>query len=152
MLTKYTKSLNSLKKGSNLPDIELVNYDDSQIKISSLIKAPTAISFWSQTYYDHFTDSHKKLEELKLKYPEITFITINIDDYDIEKTKKLLVKYDFDLTNEYQFKNPKSAMDTLAIYPMTKTIIIDKNKQIVNGNANIFSIHFEEQLLGLINR
>jgi hypothetical protein len=40
----------------------------------------------------------------------------------------------------------------LAIYPMTKALIIDNRKKIVNNNTNIFAINFEEQLLGLINR
>ncbi|MCF7560002.1 hypothetical protein L3X39_05075 [Sabulilitoribacter multivorans] len=152
MLTKYTKSLNSLRKGSHLPDIELVNYEGEPLKINTLVNAPTSICFWSQTYYDHFRDSHKKLNELKEKYPEINFITINIDSYGLEKSKTLLLNHGFDLTDEYQFKNPKTAMDTLAIYPMTKTILIDRNKEIINSNANIFSVYFEEQLLGLINK
>ncbi|GAA4882226.1 thioredoxin family protein [Flaviramulus aquimarinus] len=152
MIALYAKSVNNLKEGSKLPLINLINYNASEIEINSVINSPTVISFWSQKYYDHFKESHYKLKELKVKYPEIKFITINIDKYGLENSKKMLLGHGFDSTNEYQFKNPAKTFEILAIHPMTKTIIIDKNKRIVNSNTNLFSIYFEEQLLGLINR
>ncbi|SFZ94999.1 hypothetical protein SAMN05428642_10625 [Flaviramulus basaltis] len=152
MLSNLTKSLNSLKKGSKLPEINIVDYNNNTVEINSIINNSTVISFWSHTYYDHFNDSHKKIKELQIKYPEINFVTINIDDYGLDKSEKLLLNHGFSPKNEYLFKSPKEATESLAIYPMTKTIIIDKNKKIVNSNSNIFSIHFEEELLGLLNR
>lgn len=152
MISDYVKSLNSIKDGEFLPSTQLVDYDDKEVDIFSLIKEPSVISFWSSAYFSHFKDSHKKLIELKEKYPETRFITINVDNYNIDKSKNILLSYGFDLKNEYQFKNPKEAKNTLAIYPMTKTIIVDRNKKIVNSNTNIFSIHFEDQLLGTINQ
>ena len=152
MMELFTKSLVSLKEGSKLPGIAILNYDSKEQDINAIINSPTVISFWSHTYYEHFKESHYKLKELKVKYPEVKFITINIDDYGLDNSKNLLAGHGFDSKNEYQFKNPKEATETLAVYQMTKTIIIDKNKKIVNSNTNMFSIHFEEQLLGLINQ
>lgn len=152
MLSSLTKSLNSLKKGSKLPETSILDYNGNSFDINSIINKSTVISFWSHTYYDHFNDSHKKIKELQIKYPEVNFIAINIDDYGIDKSKTLLLNHEFSPKNEYLFKNPKQAKEFLAIYPMTKTIIIDKNKKIVNSNSNIFSIHFEEELLGLLNQ
>lgn len=152
MVSSYTKSLNSLNYGSKLPEIALIDYQGNELDMNALIKAPTVISFWSHTYYGHFKDSHNKLNELKVKYPEMNFITVNINDYNIDKSKKILQSHGYDLKNEYLFKNPSEASDKLAIYPMTKTILIDKNKKIVKSNSNIFSIDFEKHLLGVINR
>jgi hypothetical protein len=152
MMELYTKSLANLKEGSKLPGIAVLNYDSKEQDINSIINSPTVISFWSHTYYEHFKESHYKLKELKVKYPEVKFITINIDDYRLDKSKNLLAGHGFDSKDEYHFKKPKESTETLAIYPMTKTIIIDKNKKVVNSNTNMFSIHFEEQLLGLINQ
>jgi hypothetical protein len=89
---------------------------------------------------------------LKAKYPEVTFIVVNVDESNTENPKQSLRKNRFATTNEYQFKTPKEAMETLALQPITKTIIVDKNKKIVYNNSNIFSRVFEEQLLGAINR
>jgi len=152
MMTRYTKSINSLKDGSILPPTKLIDYKNNELEISSLISQSTVITFWSNTYYEHFKESHYKLKELKEKYPEVTFLAINVDQFGLNKSKKILEGHQFDETHEYQFKYPKEASEIFAINPMTKTIIIDKQKNIVNSNTNIFSIYFEKQLLGLINR
>jgi len=151
-LVLYTQSLNSLKEGRKLPEVNVVSYNNHVVSIRSLIKKPTAITFWSQVYYDHFKDSHYKLNELKDKYPEIHFITINIDESGLDRSKQMLAGHQFDQTNEYKLKDPKKGKTILAVYPMTKTIILDKHANIINSHSNIFSSRFEEQLLGLINR
>ena len=155
LMVRYTHSINRLKAGVKLPEINLISYnedDEDELKISTLIDSPTVLSFWSHAYYEHFKESHYKLKELKAKYPEVKFIVINIDNYGLEKSKRLLEGHGFNNTNEFKFKNPEEALELFAIYPMTKTILVDKNKKIINSNTNIFSAHFEEQLLGLINR
>ncbi|MDO5980738.1 TlpA family protein disulfide reductase [Flavivirga spongiicola] len=151
-MISFTNSLNNLKNGSSLPNIKLIDYDNVELDINSIIDATTVISFWSHTFHKHFKDNHKKIKELKIKYPEVVFITINIDNYGLEKTKKSLKRNKFVFKNEYVFKNPKKAAKTFVIHPMTKALIIDKNKKIVNNHTNIFSIKFEKQLLDLINR
>ncbi|GGZ70950.1 TlpA family protein disulfide reductase [Algibacter mikhailovii] len=152
MMTRYTKSINSLKEGADIPMVKLIDYNKNELDLSSLINQPTVITFWSNTYYEHFRESHYKLKELKEKYPEVRFLVINVDQYGVSKSKKILEGHQFDQTNEYQFKYPKEASEVFAVHPMTKTLIIDKQKKIVNSNTNIFSIYFEKQLLGLINR
>lgn len=152
MMTRFTNSLNNLKEGSNIPNIQVVDYKNAEHNINSIIKSPTVISFWSHSFYDHFKESHYKINELKEKYPEVKFISINIDDYGLEKCKTSLNNNRFSCSDEYHFKNPEESIEILAIHPMTKTMIIDEHQKIVNSNTNIFSRKFEEQLLGLINR
>ena len=152
-ISSLTKSINKLKKGSVLPEISVLDYNNNSTEIHSVLNNhSTVITFWSLGYYDHFKDSHKKIKELQIKYPEIKFVAINIDDYGIEKSKKLLLNHGYNINNEYLFKNPKKASKDLAIYPMTKSIVVDKNNKIVTSNTNIFSVHFEEELLGLLNK
>ncbi|MCF8272729.1 MAG: thioredoxin family protein [Flavobacteriaceae bacterium] len=152
IISNLTQSLNNLKPGELFPNIKLVNSENSDLNFNSIITKPTAIYFWSHNFYDHFKESHYKVNDLKEKYPEIEFIAVNIDDSNLKTWESNLNKNNFSLINEYQFKNPKESMHTLAIYPMTKVIIIDKNNIIVNSNSNMFSSNFEEQLLGLINK
>lgn len=153
-MTSFANSLNKLKSGSSLPNIKLIDYDNVELDMNSIIEAPTVISFWSHKFHQHFKDSHKEIKKLKIKYPEIVFITINIDDHGLEKSKRSLKGNRFILKNEYVFKNTKAAAESLAIHPMTmtKAIIVDKNKKIMNSHTNIFSVKFEKQLLELINR
>lgn len=152
LLRSYVVSLNNLKEGATFPATKLVNYQNKELDLNSLISTPTVICFWSNKYYNHFKESHYKLNDLKIKYPEVKFIVINIDDYGLEKPKNALKENQFKFKDEYQFKHPKESIESLAIQPMTKTIIIDKHQKIVYNDANMFSINFEEQLLGAINR
>ena len=152
MMARYTNSINRLKEGLRLPEINVISYNENVLKITKLIDSPTVLSFWSHKYYEHFKESHYKLKELKAKYPEVKFIVINIDNNGLEKSKRLLEGHSFNNTNEFKFKNSEEALEIFAVYPMTKTILVDKNKKITNSNTNIFSAHFEEQLLGLINK
>lgn len=148
----FVNALNKLKENSNLPNIKLIDYNNVEFEINSIIEKPSVITFWSHKYHDHFKDAHKEVKSLKIKYPEVAFIVINIDDYGLERSKKSLKGNRFPFKNEYVFKNPEEARKVLAIHPMTKSFIVDKNKKIVNSHTNIFSVKFEKQLLGLINR
>jgi hypothetical protein len=151
-VTDYIKSLTNLKPGEDFPNIEIVNYQNTVFTSNHLIKAPTAICFWSHSFYEHFKKSHNKINELKTKYPEINFLIINIDDFGKDTWVSTLEKNKFPVKNEYQFKNPEASRHLLAIHPMTKVIMINKHNKIVNNNANIFAIDFEQELLGLINQ
>lgn len=151
-IKRFAASLNNLKEGGLFPDIKIVNYKNSEFEVNALINTPTVICFWSNRYYNHFKESHYKLNELKEKYPEVKFIVINIDDYGMDRPRASLKENMFKLIDEYQFKHPKQSVETLAIQPMTKTIVVDKYKKIVYSHTNIFSRNFEEQLLGAINR
>lgn len=152
MITHYAKTLNKLKTGATFPETQLIDTNNTETSIATIINSPTVISFWSQTYYDHFKDSQHKISELRTKYPEVIFIAINVDDYGLNSALEALKQNRFSLKNQYQFKNPKTSKEVLAIYPMVKAFIVDKNKQIVNSKTNIFAQNFEEQLLVLINR
>mgnify|MGYP001040945361 CR=1 FL=1 len=151
-MKRFATSLNNLKVGSVFPSTHIIDSDNAIFEINTLLKSPTVISFWSQSYFDHFKESHYKISELKLKYPEVKFIMINIDNNGLKHFKMSLKENRFDFKDEYQFKSPIESVEALAIQPITKTIIVDKYQKIANSNTNIFSVKFEEQLLGAINR
>ena len=151
-ISAIAESINNLKTGNDFPNIELVDFKNNNILIGSLINKPTVIYFWSHKFNNHFKESHHKTNELSVKYPEVSFISINVDDSGTDFCKSSMDENKFSCENEFQFKNPKKTRLSLAIYPITKTIILDSNNKIVNSNTNLFSTNFEEQLLGLINK
>ncbi|MFV0566685.1 MAG: TlpA family protein disulfide reductase [Flavobacteriaceae bacterium] len=151
-LKRFATAIANIRSGAKFPEIALINHSGNEVEINKLLKKPTVITFWSHVFYDHFKESQYLLGTLRKKYPDVHFITINIDNYGIDKVKKSLVSNRFALDNQYVFKNPEITKEFLAIQPMTKTILIDKHKKVINSNANIFSVNFEEQVLGLINR
>lgn len=150
-VSNMVNSLKSLKPGNPIPKVVISDYNNEQKNLKSVIKRPTVIYFWSTAYRTHI-DSHKKAEELKRKYPEVDFIAINVNVENEKLWRKMIKEYDYNFKNEYVFNNPNEAKHQLAIYPINKVMIIDKNAEIVNAHTNMFYIGFEDELLGLINR
>ena len=152
MISTVVSALDKLKPGDDFPQVVLMDFNKNETKVNDLNKKPTVLYFWSHAFYDHFKESHYKAKELMVKYPEVSFVSINIDGETTESCMASMKKNRFSCQNEFKFKNPEESKQVLAIYPITKTIILDKDKKIVNSNANLFAVNFEEQLLGLINR
>jgi peroxiredoxin len=151
-ISSIAESINALKEGTDFPNIELIDANNNNIKMGSLINKPTVVYFWSHRFNNHFQESHFKTHELSIKYPEVTFISINVDDSGTKFCNETINGKKFSCDNEFQFKNPKQTRLSLAIYPITKTFLLDGDNKIVDANTNLFNANFEEQLLGLINR
>lgn len=144
-------SIKGLKRGNKLPYLKLVDYNDQEFALDSIITKPTVIYFWSSTFPLQMKNSHLKVNQLKTKYPNIDFIGININDDDLTHWKEILNKYEFPTTNEYRFKSPLKAQEALAINSVNKSILVGKDSKIINSNALIFTSEFEEQLKQLVN-
>lgn len=148
----YTNTLKNLAPGNKLPNVQVIDTEGTTINITDLINKPTAIYFWSFTIKRHFKDSHIKIAELKKKYPEVNFVSININNGDPNFWVKSLDKNGFSLSNEFRFADPEKAKETWAVYPLNKVILTNDKGIIEDSNANMFSIKFEEELLGLVSR
>ncbi|MBU2938790.1 peroxiredoxin family protein [Lacinutrix sp. C3R15] len=151
-IKKLAHSLKQLEIGKPIPNVTLVNYKNQEIPLQKLINKPSVLYFWSKDYKSHLKESHTKVNELILKYPEVNFISVNIDDTNIRDNSRILKQYDFTSKNEYKFTNPKKAKETLAINPIIKVMLIDKKGKIIDPHTNLFSIAFEQQILGLLNQ
>ncbi|WP_159023999.1 thioredoxin-like domain-containing protein [Formosa sp. L2A11] len=145
------ESLIELKPGNTLPNTLVTNNQGKEIHTTDFIKGPTAIYFWSFNMENHFIESHKKIEELRKKYPEIDFVAINIDKNEANWIN-YLKSHHYPTKNEYHFIHPDISKQILALNSINRVMLINKNSTIVNSNANMFSKHFEVELLGLINQ
>ncbi|WP_133758525.1 TlpA family protein disulfide reductase [Gelidibacter sediminis] len=146
-----SSTINKLKPGKIIPDVQLVNYNNEEHALSSLINKPTVIYFWSSNLKVHYKNSHYKIRDLKKKYPNIDFIAINLNDNNKKYWKKTLDEFRFSSDNEYQFKYPAAAKQTLVINTVYKMIVVDKDRRIVDSYYNMFHSKFEDQLKELNN-
>ncbi len=151
-IVAYNSSINKLRPGASFPSVALRNLNNDVININTLIDQPTVVYFWSHNYKNYFKNTHKRVNELNSKYPEVAFISVNIDNYSKELWAKTLKKHKQIGTHEYVFESPKESVKRLAVYPVTKAILVNKEHKIINGHANIFSKNFEQELLGLVNQ
>lgn len=145
-------SLKLLRQGNPLPNIALVNYNDTEHFINAIITKPTIIYFWTSNSKSQYRNSHFMVDKLKSKFPQMDFISINVNDNDDEFWKKIINNYNFPTINEFKFKNSKEARKTLAVNYLNKAIIVNENGIILHPNANIFSSEFNDTLEELLEK
>ena len=147
-------SLKNLKKGNKLPIIELINANKKSININKVIKNKTIIYFWSKNSKNSYKYSHEKVKNLKIKYPEIDFISVNIDiisndiwlkQLKINVSSNTCTGCKINLAkNEFKLRNPYIAKKLLGIQYIRKTIIVDSKMNIIESNVNLFSDNLEK--------
>ncbi|WP_299682160.1 thioredoxin-like domain-containing protein [uncultured Dokdonia sp.] len=146
----YT-SHKKMETGNVIPDLILVDSEQRMVTLSSRIRKPTALYFWSYNNHMHLEESHKKAKDLQAKYPEFNFIGINVNN-ETGKWIKHIKQHKFNPSMEYRFDNAQNARKSLVINNLSKTIVLDKNGKILNSHANIHSIDFESELLAYLNQ
>ena len=107
-------------------------------------KNPTVFYFWSNINRYNVKNSHKKLKKLRAIYPNIDFISINVNSNNPSVWKRILKQNKIACSQEYRFRNPQVAKKLLAIQYINKVIIVNGDKTIAVSNANIFSYAFED--------
>lgn len=140
-----------ISRGNPVPNILLLNTDNTMVGIHTVIKKPSVLYFWTAKAQEQAKLIHRRIAELKSKYPEYDFIGINTDDH-YRNWRATVRNMGYDPAMEYQMENVAESEETLVLSPMSKSIVIDKDKIILDGNTNIFNNNFEEQLLGYLNR
>ena len=145
-------NLKLLRQGNLLPNLSIVNYNDSEHFLTSIINKPTIIYFWSSNSKMQYRNSHYMVKKLKSKFPQMDFVSINVNDNDDKFWKKIINNYNFPTISEFKFKNAKEARKTLAVNYLNKCIIVDKNGVILHPNANIFSSEFDKILEELLQK
>jgi hypothetical protein len=145
-ITSLYNTIKKLRPGNKFPDVELINYKNEVTNINSMFDKPTVVYFWSHAIKNHFKNSHMKVAELKVKYPNINFISININADKLTMWKRLLNQNNFPLEGEYRFRDADAAKKILAIQYINKVIVVDRNNMIITSNANMFSGDFKELL------
>ncbi|MDN3493217.1 TlpA family protein disulfide reductase [Winogradskyella bathintestinalis] len=145
-------SLKLLRQGNPLPNIALVNYNDTEHFITSIITKPTIIYFWSSNSKAQYRNSHYMVDKLKQQFAHMDFISINVNDNDDRFWKNIIDNYSFPTIHEFKFKNSKQARRTLAVNYLNKAIIVDENGLILHPNANIFSSEFNQTLEELLQK
>jgi hypothetical protein len=129
----------NLYPGNKIPAIEIVDFNNKVLNLHSVIQQPTVIYCWSSNFKLSYRNNHYMMKNLKSRYPDMSFIAININDMDSNSWKKTLNLLKYPTENEYMFKNPNEAIKTFAIAYSQKVLIVDENGKIVKSNADLFS-------------
>jgi hypothetical protein len=146
------KNLEVLRQGNALPDLSVVNYDGTHRNLRSIISNPTIIYFWSSYSKSQYRNSHYKVNQLKKKFPEVDFISININQNDDKYWKEIIRNYNFSTLHEFRFQDSKKALKTLAVNYLNKAIIVDDQGVILHPNINLFKSDVDTTISELIQK
>ena len=150
-VTRLAEATMKLTPGHTIPNLMLLTTDNTVKDLHSTLNKPTVLYFWSNQSIKHYKNIHNKASELNEKYPEFNFIGINIDTH-FKKWLKTVKTSGYNEVAEYQFEDFEDAEMKLVINSVNKAMIVDPNGKILDGNANIFDLALENQLLSYLNK
>jgi hypothetical protein len=151
-VTEFASTFISLERGNTLPNLTATSYEGSRIEFNSIANGPTVLFFWSNLNQEYNVMVHNEVQELRLKYPEITFLGINIDETSLSEWRIDVKRFGYDTDYEYQLTNPITAKSSLALKASGRTIMVDKNLKIIDSDLNLFHYQIETTLLGYLNQ
>ena len=138
-------NIQKLKNNNILPDVILVDMNKKSVKINDLINKKTIIYFWTKQSDSHSFYSHKKVDELKDKYPDIQFIAININNSQEDWLKEIKTK-NYSNSIEVRATDFEELKNKWVINKIYRTLIINKNGLINNAFVSLFDANFESNL------
>ncbi|MBC7523414.1 MAG: hypothetical protein H7239_03120 [Flavobacterium sp.] len=143
-ILKIGDAIQLLTVGKILPEVKLMDLSGKMVSSNDLIKGKTLFFFWSEKLNSHFIASHKKIIELKAKYPSYNFVAINLNDSE-KDWRSNLAQHNFTNT-ELRCNNFEDIKSKWAITKVHRVIIVNADKTIKNGFSNLYDINFEKEL------
>ncbi|MGB3592040.1 MAG: hypothetical protein WBA16_10190 [Nonlabens sp.] len=150
-ITAFASQYIKLEAGNKVPNITLITHEQEEIKLKEVVSNLTIVYFWSTQQADYMNRVHKVVDELRIKYPEIKYLGINVD-LPSSEYKNLLQKSNFLITEEFQIKNTKAVIEALALRGKNRSMVLNGKLQIIDPDINLFHYQIETTLLGYLNR
>ncbi len=144
-ILKIGNAIKLLDIGNSLPEVKLMNLDNNIVSSKSLATEKSVIFFWTENLTSHQIAVHKKIMELKSKYPSYQFIAINLDNNQ-NKWKENLSNYAFEGITELRCVDFEDLKSKWAITKVHRTIILNSEGKIKSAFTNIFDVNFEDNL------
>jgi len=137
--------------GKSLKNFKLQNTEGNVLIYDKIINSPTIAYGWSIYAPAHHRWQHNIIKNLKVKYPEIYFLGVNIDLEEREEWLRTIETFGYDKSNEYQITRRSVPKDIYKKY-LNKVFFIDSNATIVKGDLNFGSPGFENEIMEFLNK
>lgn len=140
----------TLLPGNNIGCLKLVGIKNDSVTLKEVSNKPKITYNWSISSQGHYKWQQKIIEDLRNKYPEVSFIGVNIDKDQTDSWKKVIEKNSFDPQFEFKLEKIRVKEDLLKIY-LNKLIFLDPSGRIVKRNIQMNSPDLETQILEFIS-
>jgi peroxiredoxin len=138
-------NIQKLRNNNVLPKVSLLDMNKQPVELDKLLTKKTIIYFWTKQSDSHSFYSHKKIDELKAKYPDIQFIAININNSHEDWLKEIKDK-NYSNSIELRSTDFEELQNNWVINKVYRTMIINKNGTINNAFVSLFDANFESYL------
>lgn len=139
------KKIHKLHEHAKLPEITLSDTKGNKVHLPSAITKKTVLFFWTKESESHAIFAHKKIAELKSKYPNYQFVAINVDE-NTNEWQTELNKHSFEPAFELHTSNFEELKEKWIINKIHRTMIINANGTIKNAFVSLFDVNFENHL------
>ncbi len=144
-ILKIGRAIQQLTVGNPLPEVMLVDTNGRTVSSAQLANGKTIWFFWTENLVSHLQAAHKKVHDLKKRYPGYQFVAVCLDK-DQKKWTALLDKYKTDGILEMRCKDFEDLRAKWAITKVHRTIVLDADGKIKNAFTNLFDVQFEDEL------
>lgn len=151
-ITKMAATYINLDPGNKLPDFDLYNFNKEVTTLSSQVKGLSVLFYWSYKNESYALRIHRKVNELRIKYPEIDFIGVNLDNPESNVWSETSQKFGFKKSSEFQLVDNQSISKQLALRNDNRSMVIAPELIILDPNINLFHYQIETTLLGYLSR
>lgn len=142
----------NLNPGNKLPNFQLLDVENQTVVLKDKVKQLSVLYYWSVNDKNYALGIHDQVKDLQIKYPEIEFIGINIDNLSYDQWQDAIANNDFRDSREFQVHEKSAINRQLALRNSNRSMVIDHDLTIIDPNINLFYYKIETTLLGYINR
>ena len=137
-IDRLYKDIKKLQPEKEIPNITVFNTEGEPTTLQEISKnKQVVLYFWSAPQKGHFKNIRKRVKLLKEKYPEYTFIGINLRT-ELGRWKTMVEEFQLDKNEQYWAENYEEVAHALVVYDPFKSIIA-KDGLIVDAFANVYS-------------
>lgn len=151
-ITKMAATYINLDPGNKLPDFDLYEFNKEITNLSSQVNGLSVLFYWSIKNESYALRIHRKVNELRMKYPEINFIGVNLDQPQTNVWSETSEKFGFKKSSEFQLVDNQSINKQLALRNDNRSMVIAPELVILDPNINLFHYQIETTLLGYLSR
>lgn len=139
--------------GKDLKDLSLRTPSLDTVKLYQISKwKPTIMYTWSALSFEGKKNNLNKIKELRVKYPEFNFISINLDFQNPNLWRNALTRFNYPPDTEFQIISdvPTNTYGFFRNY-LNRVYVIDKNHRLTNNSLSLFDPQLESHILSVLN-